>query len=198
MITGLHYYQNAVTYSLGDDVLDYINSQTQWEQMPGGRRMLQFGYKHDYVSNHGIIDNSNNLPTALKYLQSIIKDKCKELGLMTQLDNCFVNSYVDNQEIHLHKDPSCFGSVIGCFSFYYVLDHGRDTYMTFSKTRKMSMTESSSITHKQIVEHCSLYIMSGESRYEWKHGLLAGLSNPANYKRISVGFSDRPPHGNKF
>lgn len=190
MINGLYYFPNVVPVSLADDVLDCTNSYNEWDTMSNGRSMLQFGYKHDYTKNYGTNEFDDTLPDVLRRLRNIIEEK---LGFNHKLDNCFVNKYCDNQEIGLHIDPPCFGHVIGCFSFYEEPEHGNNTYITF-KNKNNDI-------YKQNVPHCSLYIMTGESRYKWKHGLLSSssnISNVSNYKRISVGFSGRPMNGNKY
>jgi len=190
-VKGLYYFSDVVPSSLSDEVMNFVKSQNDWIVTPGiGKCMLQFGYKHDYINNCGHHESDDKLPVVLKKLRLIIENKCKEIGLDSKLDNCFINKYLRNKEIILHTDPSTLGPIIGCFSFYQIPSHGSNINITFDNNHSI---------HHQSVPHGSLYIMTNDSRYVWKHGLLTtSQNNPDDYMRISVGFSSRPPNGNRF
>src|SRR5690606_9977836 len=94
-------------------------------------------------------------------------------------NQCIVNRYLPGQGISAHIDKETFGPVIACFTL------GSGTDITFSRT-----LDGNKVTIDKHVEPCSLYIMTGESRYNWKHEIKSRLydNDVKRNTRISVTF----------
>jgi alkylated DNA repair dioxygenase AlkB len=103
----------------------------------------------------------------------------KEIFEKTKLNQCIVNKYEPKQGISAHIDKTTFGPVIVCFT----LNSG--TTMTFSR-----MVGDIKEVIEKYVEPNSVYLMTGESRYLWKHEIKSRLTdNRIKRKtRISVTF----------
>jgi len=87
------------------------------------------------------------------------------------------------QGISKHIDVKSYGNIIGCFTL------GSGATMIFRK---------GNVTKEIYVESNSLYIMSGECRYNWTHEMIGKKSDIVNGikisrdRRISVTFRNTP------
>lgn len=103
------------------------------------------------------------------YVINYFKDKIFKI----MPDQVIINEYLPGQGISPHIDCiPCFGEVICSLSLFssYVMD--------FIKDKKISM----------LLEPKSLLILSGSSRYDWKHGIAARKTDIYNNSRISITF----------
>lgn len=182
---GLFYFTHAIDEKLAKETLNFIKAQ-DWggvSSSSNGRKVQQYGFEYDYESRKSTdYKKIKDIPEELKILQiiglKVIKDK---LGLddPNLLNQCIVNKYEPGQGISAHIDKETFGQVIVCFSL------GSATTITFSK-----FLNGQKITFDKYVEANSLYIMSGDSRYEWKHEIKPRVSDDGIRRgtRISVTF----------
>lgn len=166
-IPGLYYIENVV-----DDITNLIDDDsTPWKPLTASmnsRKVKHYGYIYNYksVSTVKTIDIPNYLHTYV----DILKHHMNDLGLDNlDMNQCIINNYEKGQCISRHIDSVGFGSVIGCFTL------GSSGIMRFSKD---------CVTYDIEVNPNSLYIMSGEARYQWSHEMLRNKHG----RRISVTF----------
>jgi alkylated DNA repair dioxygenase AlkB len=172
---------------LADDIIDYLNNQV-WggvSTSETGRKVQQYGFEYDYSTRKGSdYKKIEEIPELLSLLQTMglhtvesLVDK--EIFEKTKLNQCIVNKYEPKQGISAHIDKTTFGPVIVCFT----LNSG--TTMTFSR-----MVGDIKEVIEKYVEPNSVYLMTGESRYLWKHEIKSRLTdNRIKRKtRISVTF----------
>lgn len=169
MIQGLYYHSNIVTN--GSQLIEYLDNQF-WENVSrssNSREIQHYGFKYNYNTSY-IYERTTEIPECFNPLIDILMEKCAEHGLDTKRFNqCIVNNYEPGQGISKHIDNKKYGPVIGCFT----LNSGCN--MIFETENELV---------KQYVEPNSLYIMSGEARYNWKHSMDANKFDNVNGKKI--------------
>jgi alkylated DNA repair dioxygenase AlkB len=186
-LPGFFYFKNVIEPDLADDIIDYLNNQV-WggvSTSETGRKVQQYGFEYDYSTRKGSdYKKIEEIPELLSLLQTMglhtvesLVDK--EIFEKTKLNQCIVNKYEPKQGISAHIDKTTFGPVIVCFT----LNSG--TTMTFSR-----MVGDIKEVIEKYVEPNSVYLMTGESRYLWKHEIKSRLTdNRIKRKtRISVTF----------
>ena len=121
---------------------------------PKSREVIHYGYKYNYKSGD-IKEHAKEFPEFARKLLGIIKEKIAfENGKDSDFTQCLINKYVDNQGIAADIDALTFGKYICCFTL------GNGANLHFSKGD----------SHVDLyTEPNSLYVMSGEARYSWKH-----------------------------
>lgn len=140
---------------------------------PTSRLVQHYGYKYNYTT-YDITEKCEYIPDFLIGLRNHLTDTCKTLKIIPDtytFNQCIVNNYMPGQGISPHIDVTKYGDVIGCFTF------GSGAEMVFSHK-----FESDSMG--LYVKPNSLYIMSGESRYMWKHSMPNRKSDKVDGKRI--------------
>jgi alkylated DNA repair dioxygenase AlkB len=96
-------------------------------------------------------------------------------------ENCVINEYLPGQGIAPHKDYSNFGPTVGCVSL------GSDTMLDL-------YSEDHSQRVSVHVPRRSLWILGGEARAKWLHGIAPRLNDTINgvrtprARRISITF----------
>lgn len=142
------------------------------------RLAIHFGYTYDYVN--GNVKETDPFPKIVRSLANHAYKKTREIfGDVDVYDQCIVNYYEPGQGISAHIDlPSSFGEYIACYTF----GGGREMeFNTEPPTRLYTVPG-------------SLYIMSGNSRYTFKHQMRARKKDfidgkPINRKKcFSVTF----------
>ena len=184
---GLFYFKNIVENS--KEIVEQLDS-LEWKPVGSGEKsrvVQQFGRPYIYRSNSNVSNVSIELPEIPDFLgdlQEIGKKMLKELNIeFTNLDQCICNNYLPGQGISAHVDALHFGPVIVCFTLC------SGTSIIF-KNKK----DKDKISVEQFVEPNSLYIMSGDCRYNWTHEIRGRLSDSADghkilrSRRISVTF----------
>ncbi len=144
------------------------------------RRVQHYGYRYDYKARR---------ITADSYLGPL-PDWLNGLAQRLQVDGVFdvapdqviVNEYQPGQGIASHVDcEPCFGEIIASLSL------GSGCVMEFDHLHSPSR-----VSHW--LEPLSLLTLTGESRFDWKHGIPARKSDPleagplARGRRISLTF----------
>ena len=159
-IPGLYYVPNAVAPERATHLLKSLLSRDDWFGVSAStksRRVLQFGYEYNYRTG-GVL---SPLPPPPPNVQALVTDIIRPLGIVPDdkvLNQCIVNKYEPGQGIGAHVDVTTFDDYICCFTL------GSGTEMVFTKgANKRSL----------YVSPGSLYIMSGEARYRWKHAMPA-------------------------
>jgi alkylated DNA repair dioxygenase AlkB len=189
MLDGLFYVQNIIEPDFAAEIIEYLNKQ-EWKGISAstnGRKVQQYGYEYNYTtrqdSNYKKIQD---IPEILLILKNIaidtidrIDQKIFNLETIHKLNQCIINKYEPTQGISAHIDKETFGPVIACFSL------GSGTTIKFTRT-----LNGQKVIVNKYVEPNSIYIMTGDSRYEWKHEINPRLADDKVRRttRISVTF----------
>jgi len=194
---GLIYIPNALDQVYIDELLYHLNISNEWEAVGEGknsRKVVQYGYKYNYTA--GGNDSRGNLnqqseaakpfPEIIKTLRDIMIDHITEdSGPPTgeTFNQCIINKYEPGQGIGPHIDSLAYGAVIGCFTIVTGIGDSPGIvellHPTNSKTKYPIITMPG-----------SLYVMTGDSRYKWKHQMVARKTDDRRKRatRISVTF----------
>lgn len=194
-VQGLYFYTNvnfdeqSIIQKLDE------NDGEKWSPLTSSsnsRVVQHFGYKYDYIRGD-VTEKIQNIPDFLMELKQILTQKCIVEGLIEfdgsneYFNQCIVNNYYPGQGISAHIDSTKYGDIIGCFT----LCSGSN--VSFTKDDK---------TVKLYTEPKSLYIMSGDSRHNWKHYMIGRkfdtietekcVKKIPRRRRISVTFRNVP------
>jgi alkylated DNA repair dioxygenase AlkB len=185
-ISGLYYIDDIKEDNISQIIIEL--DKLKWVPLSNNansRLVQHYGYKYDYKT-YNIRVKCDDIPPFLISLKTILTDICLEMNIIKNdyvFNQCIVNNYLPGQGISQHTDVKSYGDVIGCFTL------GGGTTMTFKNgNKKIDL----------YVKPNSLYIMSGDARYVWKHEL-----SPKKYdiidgnkinrlRRISVTFRNVP------
>jgi alkylated DNA repair dioxygenase AlkB len=156
----LTYIAEYITRSQHDELLAAIDL-APW-QTNLKRRVQHYGYRYDYKTRS--VDRSlylGSLPDwSIQLAQRLLGER-----LVAEIpDRLIVNKYQPGQGISPHIDCiSCFGEAIASLSF------GSSCMMEF--------TCPGSGNYALLLEPRSIIIMTGESRYRWRHSIKVRRSN---------------------
>lgn len=180
-VTGLYYIADFIDNS---ELLFTEIDKQEWTPLStsvNSRKVQQYGYIYDYKYYNSKKKGSDMLDCLID-IKNNITDLCKELKLINdeyEFNQCIVNDYLPGQGISKHIDHKSFGDVICCLTI------GSGATMRFIKD---------DIIYNKYVEPNSLYIMSGESRYNWTHEMTINKFDIVNNikikrdRRISITF----------
>src|SRR5579872_1116864 len=144
----------------------------EWLDRGIDRLTQHYGDEYNYRSRRltGFAKPLTSCST-VKYLSDKLSPTFMYLGSGKPIDQCIVNQYLPGQDISKHTDHTeCFGPIVGSVSFgsTATMIFTRDSYPDFSLD----------------LNNGDALVLSGESRYLWKHRIPANR-NP-QFKRISV------------
>ena len=179
IIKGLYYYPNFLTQEEGQILMKEVESSQDWHGVtsnPKSRRVIQYGYIYSYTGEP--LRQATPIPATYSH---IIK-KLEEVPLLKEekssFDQLLINEYLSGQGIAAHTDNiKQFGPIIACITL------GSGVEIEFTKD---------GVTQYIYVQPNSLYIMSGDARYVWKHEIRKRKSDEVNVlniprkKRISL------------
>jgi len=141
---------------------------------PNSRLVQHYGFRYDYAASK-VSEPVSALPPFLEKYQMLLTRVCMDLNIIDgtyKFNQCIVNNYLQGQGISAHIDVKQYGGVIGCFTL------GSGATMIF---------EHGGEKREIYVEANSLYIMSGDARYVWKHSMPSRKSDVVDGKRIERG-----------
>ncbi len=173
-LPGFFYFPNVIEPELAGDIIKFLNSQ-EWKGVSAsetGRKVQQYGYEYDYSTRKGSdYKKIEPIPDILLILQQIGLKIVRELVDKETLDKsllnqCIVNKYEPKQGISAHIDKESFGPVVICFTL------GSGTTMTFTTIKNREK-----VVIEKYVGPNSVYLMTGDSRYEWKHEIKSRLTD---------------------
>jgi len=167
---GLYYFRAVVNKKMAKEVIEGLDKGT-WEPIAIQSkvcRMIQY-YK--------------KMPEFLMELRRILIEKCDSIGFKNiDFNKCLVNNYKAGEGIGGHIDDFRAGEVIACFTF----GAGADIKFTLEGKEPYSL----------FTDPGSLYLMTGDCRYKWKHempkrkfDMVEGMKTPRG-RRISVTFRE--------
>lgn len=180
-INGLKIHFDFINSDESKELLNNIDKSTWLTDLK--RRVQHYGYKYDYKARR--IDPSSYLgeiPTWMKFLS----DRLLQQRIIDFVpDQAIINEYINDQGIAAHIDcEPCFGDTIISISL------GGQCVMNFQKG--LNSTELDKIP--LLITPHSLIVMTGESRYNWYHGIVGRKSDKFNgqifkrQRRVSITF----------
>lgn len=150
-IPGLRYIENYLSPEQENLLIKTIDEQQWLSDLK--RRVQHYGYKYDYRNANQVY----YLGLIPKWLIPLC-DKLVNDGIKDATNQVIINEYLPGQGISQHVDCiPCFNDVICSLSL------GSACSMEFIKEEKLSV----------FLDRRSLLILSGEARYNWKHGIAA-------------------------
>jgi alkylated DNA repair dioxygenase AlkB len=170
--SGLIYFDDAVSEDFGRLLIRWTRLPSTVEKLSAvsssqsARKVLQYGYRYNYQSGR-TREPGDDFPHIINLLRSSIPHTWTSAprGVEERLNQCIINFYQPGQGIGAHIDRKEFGGVVVCFTFgsgrEMEFSRGEDRYTVY--TRPLSM-----------------YVMTGESRYEWKHEMRGRLTDRVN------------------
>lgn len=168
MDQGFFLFLDVINEKENDEFISALD-QLPWNSITSSansRKTQHYGYEYSYSSSK--VTPCQPLPDFLLPLKNLLKEICEEQQLPSEFDQCIVNNYEPGQGISKHIDSGIFGEVIACF----ILGSGSSLILG----------------DKEIyVPKKSLYLMTGESRYNLTHMIPARKSDMVNGKRVQRG-----------
>ena len=180
-INGLKVYFDFINKQ---EEIELINNIDKNEWLPDLKRRVQhFGYKYDYKARR--INKTfyiGEIPNWMSILCSHLLDR-KIISFNP--DQAIINEYIDDQGIAAHIDcEPCFGDIIISISL------GGQCVMNFQ--REATTKEQDKIP--LLIPPRTLIVMTGESRFNWYHGIPPRKSDKFNeqvhkrQRRVSITF----------
>lgn len=191
-ISGLYLFDET-----GVDVDDFNDWFEESEELftpisdsPTSREVIQYGQTYQYGRGRKIpVHPFDDFITSLRDLtRSLVKSSLtkKQWKIVRRgLDQCIVNKYIAEykQGISAHIDQRettgskiGFKDVIACWTFAIDPTHEHVRSMQFKRDSE---------TIEIPTSHCSLYVMSGNARYEWKHSMPSRKTDRVNGERLA-------------
>lgn len=166
-IDGLSYISNWIAPNTEAELISTINQQPWITDLK--RRVQHYGYAYDYKARN--VPRDLYLGTLPDWLQ-ILAQKLASDGLFQAVpDQVIINEYLPGQGISPHIDCiPCFGKMIASLSLC------SPCVMDFCKNTEK---------YSQILEPCSLLVLSGSARYEWQHGIAGRKTDKHNGRIIN-------------
>jgi alkylated DNA repair dioxygenase AlkB len=137
------------------------------------RRVQHFGYRYDYRARQlGPDARLGPLPPWL----AAEAERLAAAGLFAAPpDQVIVNEYLPGQGIAAHVDrPDCFGDTVAGLSL------GAACLMRFGHPATGAVAD-------LLLEPRSLFVLRGEARYRWRHGIAARRSDMVGGRRLPRG-----------
>lgn len=178
-IQGLKMYFDFITSSEEKELLKNIDSNNWLSDLK--RRVQHYGYKYDYQARR--IDKSFYIGAIPDWMNFLSKRLNKEGIIDFTPDQAIINEYVGDQGISPHIDcEPCFGDTIISISLgsSCVFNFGREP----NSKEKISL----------FLEPKTLVVITGESRFNWYHGIPNRKSDDFNGafhkrgRRVSITF----------
>ena len=177
--SGLKYYENVIDEKFSDDVFEFLDGENgkKWKALSdskNSRKVQHYGYIYDYKSRN-VNKKGEKFPEVFKplidYLSEVVSRGSSD-SRFGEFNQIIVNNYEAGQGISAHIDVKDYGNTIACFTL------GSGAMMRFTRE---------DLSYDLYVKKNSVYIMSGESRYNWKHEMVSRKSDLVDGKKIQRG-----------
>jgi alkylated DNA repair dioxygenase AlkB len=157
IIPGLSYLDNFIDQQCHDTLLHDIDHQNWLEDLK--RRVQHYGYKYDYKSRR--IDQSMRLGALPDWVIPVVQLLQQSGWFQRPPDQLIVNEYLPGQGILNHIDcVPCFAETIASLSL------GSSCVMNYKNKSTREVVP-------VLLQPRSLVVMTGESRFDWLHGIAA-------------------------
>lgn len=162
-IKGLFIQKNIIKEKLEQYIIDFIEKQSlkSITDNPNGRKVLHYGFIYDYKSR-AQLEKTEEIPYLFKKL---LENKIKNFDT-DSYNQLIINRYESKQGISKHIDSLIFGDSIICFSL------GCDDTVIFSRDNEEI---------KVLIPRRSVYIMTSDSRYQYKHEIRPKVRHESRY-----------------
>ena len=165
-IPGLQLYEEFLSREEEAQLLNQVDSSPWLGDLR--RRVQHYGYKYDYKARS--IDSSMRLGDLPIWSLPVLSRLKAARIIPGPFDQLIVNEYEPGQGIAAHVDcEPCFQDGIVSVSL------GSDVIMEFRKDGQKI---------EKVLKGRSVLVLTGESRYEWKHGIPARKSDVLNGERV--------------
>jgi alkylated DNA repair dioxygenase AlkB len=176
--SGLQYLPAYISFAEQEQLLATIGQQPWLADLK--RRVQHYGYRYDYKNR--AIDAAQRLGPLPDWTR-FLGERFVQSGLLErQPDQLIVNEYEVGQGISAHIDcRPCFG----------------ETILSLSLNSTCTMLFSHATDKQQyllFLEPCSLVVMQGEARHQWKHSIPSRKTDQhkgqvfARGRRVSLTF----------
>lgn len=165
---GLYYFEDLIDSDEEQQIIESLSKSSDWfgvSQTANSRKVIHYGYEYSYTNRYAKPKKVNDIPDMYKTkILDKLKDKISEdiynkLLKDYSFDQLIINRYESNQGIAMHIDNKThFDGIILCVTI------GSGTTINFS-------SEDSKKTYSIYVKPRSVYIMSGNARNTWLHGI---------------------------
>jgi len=190
---GLYYVPNFLTSEESQSFLSELESQKSWVGVTASqksRRVIHYGYIYSYIGGplqptdpipklyQSIVTRfkkfiTENIPPE-SFKKTFINEGLEDPPQVPPFDQLIINEYLPGQGISAHTDHTTkFGSIIAC--------------ITLGSGVEIEFTRPGYDPVKIYVEPNSLYIMSDDARYLWKHAIAQRKSDVVNNKIVQRG-----------
>ena len=175
MIPGLIYEEDFLTPAPQENVLRYVDGM-DWDTTLA-RRVQHYGYRYDYRSKE-VSDETRPIPHVLGALGMLLE---RNGWFDRRPEQVIVNEYLPGQGIAMHTD-AVWGPVVATISL------GDDYIMDFDRGRDTGRSKS------MLLRRGSVLVLTGDARYEWRHGIAKRKSDGAHrrQRRVSLTFRTLP------
>jgi alkylated DNA repair dioxygenase AlkB len=166
-VSGFSVRANYVTAEEERELLAQVENgpwETDWR-----RRIQQYGL--GYSDSGGKPSWIRDLP---EWLLPLAGRVARDAGFERFPENCVINEYIPPLGIGPHRDYPAFGPTIACVSL------GSDVVLDLMKADRSERVS----LH---VPARSLWVLSGEARTKWLHGIAARLTDPIGGERRKRG-----------
>lgn len=183
--SGLQYNKKVLSSSVYRDIMSWLArhdddffpvSNASGKSSSSGRRVLHYGYSYDYSSG----SSSGTAPRMPKIIRRIRRRILRSFPDLVDSkrywNQCIINRYLPGQGIGAHIDVKSYGDHIVCF--------------TLGSGREMEFTQGSK-KYCLYTEPRSAYVMSGESRYDWKHQMRSRKSDSGVSRSVCYSITFR-------
>jgi alkylated DNA repair dioxygenase AlkB len=170
-VPGLHYVRDYLSQQEQAQLL-IVADRNPWMQ-DLKRRVQHYGYRYDYKRR--TVHRSMFLGPLPGWVVPLVEWLVHDGWAPLPPDQLILNEYLPGQGIASHIDcVPCFGDPILAISL------GSPCTMLFSHLR-------TGVQVPVLIEPGSLYVMQGEARYQWKHGIMARESDVYSGHRFQRG-----------
>lgn len=170
-ISGLSYFPDYITEAEEQQLLALVDAQAWMHDLR--RRVQHYGYCYDYRRRS--IKQSMALGDLPNWLAGVARHFYED-GIISEVpDQVIVNEYQPGMGIAPHVDcEPCFkGTIIS-------LSLGSPCIMDFTHVHTGAQ-------QSLLLQPCSLLVLQGEARYDWKHGIAPRKSDSFMGREIYRG-----------
>lgn len=170
-IAGLRYIRDFIDQQKHDELLCQIDASPWLTDLK--RRVQHYGYKYDYKSRS--VNYSMRIGPLPQWAEELADILCERRLTLERPDQVIVNEYRPGQGIASHVDcVPCFTDTIISLSL------GSPCVMEFTNKETGQVLP-------LLVEPRSLFIMQGEARFAWMHGIPARKTDKYQGRTIQRG-----------
>jgi alkylated DNA repair dioxygenase AlkB len=173
-VPGLRYLPNWLSEAAQGAVLASVDAAPWSSELR--RRVQHYGHRYDYGRRSVASGESDRVAAPIPAWAAELIERLHADGYTAEpADQVIVNEYEPGQGISAHVDcVPCFGPAVAAISL------GSSCVMDF-------IAPGGSTRVGVRLEPGSLSVMTGPSRYTWKHAIVARKSDPGPFGRVPRG-----------